>query len=104
MFARAPGLIRDLKTEEISRSRLLDRLHRIILVRHAAIPATIVVNDISHDDDDITLTALAVRHLSRTASHEHRVIAGLAVYKHRVEGVADRRKRDAAPGSASGGP
>ena len=30
---------------------------------------------------------------SRTASHEHRVIAGLAVYKHRVEGVADRRKR-----------
>ena len=51
------------------------------------------MDDISHDNDDITHDSAGRRHLSCTASHEHRVIAGLAVYKHRVEGVADRRKR-----------
>ena len=86
-------LVRNLKAEEISRSRLLDRFYRIILICNAAVPSTVVMDDISHDNDDITHDSAGRRHLSCTASHEHRVIAGLTMDKHCVERIADCRER-----------
>ena len=35
-------------------------VYRIILIYNAAVPSTVVMDDISHDNDDITMTALAV--------------------------------------------